>query len=77
MATTVDSPTDNNNVATDASAVTERATKAKATIDKHESILFKIKLQDAAGKRVPVYEVANKTIGFLCGNRGLLFYLLA
>lgn len=74
MATTVDSPTDNNNLATDASPVAQRATKAKATIDKHESILFKIKLQDATGKHVPVYEVANKTIGFLCGNRSLLFF---
>ncbi|KAF9142207.1 Neurexin 1, isoform A [Linnemannia schmuckeri] len=66
MATTVDSPTDNNNLATDAAPVAERATRAKATIDKHESILFKIKLQDATGKHVPVYEVASKTIGFLC-----------
>ncbi|KAF9901748.1 hypothetical protein BX616_002170 [Lobosporangium transversale] len=45
---------------------TERTIKAKATIDKHQSILFRIKLQDAAGKHVPVFEVANKTIGFLC-----------
>ncbi|KAG0276172.1 hypothetical protein BGZ95_007878 [Linnemannia exigua] len=65
MATTVDSHTDNN-VAADAAPVAARATKAKATINKHESILFKIKLQDASGKHVPVYEVANKTIGFLC-----------
>ncbi|KAG0362372.1 hypothetical protein BGZ54_008651 [Gamsiella multidivaricata] len=42
------------------------ATRAKATIDKQKSILFRIKLQDAAGKHVPVYEVANKTIGFFC-----------
>lgn len=76
MATTVDSSTDNNNLATDASPVAERATRAKATIDKHESILFKIKLQDATGKHVPVYEVANKTIGFLCGNHGLPFFFL-
>ncbi|KAF9382518.1 Nucleoredoxin-like protein 2 [Podila verticillata] len=39
---------------------------AKATIDKQGSILFRIKLQDAKGKHVPVYEVANKTVGFLC-----------
>ncbi|KAG0216488.1 ribonuclease T2-like [Mortierella sp. GBA30] len=43
-----------------------RARQAKATIDKHQSILFRIKLQDAVGKHVPVYEVANKTIGFFC-----------
>ncbi|KAI1321157.1 Nucleoredoxin-like protein 2 [Mortierella claussenii] len=58
MATAIDSA---------ASAQTAaRATQAKATIDKHQSILFRIKLQDATGKRVPVYEVANKTIGFFC-----------
>lgn len=41
---------------------------AKATIDKQGSILFRIKLQDAKGKHVPVYEVANKTVGFLCST---------
>jgi hypothetical protein len=41
---------------------------AKATINKQESILFRIKLQDANGKYLPVYEVANKTIGFLCST---------
>ncbi|KAF9116527.1 hypothetical protein BGX27_001821 [Mortierella sp. AM989] len=44
-----------------------RPVRAKATIDKNQSILFRIKLQDATGKHVPVYEVADKTIGFLCG----------
>ena len=45
-----------------------RASKAKATINKHESILFKIKLEDATHKKVPVYEVANKMIGFFCSR---------
>ncbi|KAF9347574.1 Nucleoredoxin-like protein 2 [Mortierella sp. AD094] len=45
---------------------TARIARAKATVDKKQSILFRIKLQDAAGKHVPVYEVANKLIGFLC-----------
>ncbi|KAG0269774.1 Neurexin 1, isoform A [Actinomortierella ambigua] len=47
--------------------VEERRKRAKATIDKSESILFRIKLQDAQGNKVPVYELADKTIGFLCG----------
>ncbi|KAG0291978.1 Nucleoredoxin-like protein 2 [Dissophora globulifera] len=56
------------NVVQDPQAVAERAAKAKATVEKHNSILFKIKLQDAKGNHVPVYEVANKTIGFFCGT---------
>ncbi|KAF9578147.1 hypothetical protein BGW38_006207 [Lunasporangiospora selenospora] len=49
--------------ATAAPTATESAIRAKATIDKRSSILFKIKLQDAQGKHVPVYEVASKMIG--------------
>ncbi|KAG0231017.1 hypothetical protein BGW41_002351 [Actinomortierella wolfii] len=59
-AQTVQATTENSNVE-------ERRRRAKATIDKSESILFRIKLQDAQGNKVPVYELANKTIGFLCG----------
>jgi len=70
MATTSDSttPADTSAAAAPAQA-TQRTVRAKATLDKHESILFKIKLQDATGKHVPVYEVANKTIGFFCSTK--------
>ncbi|KAG0051542.1 Nucleoredoxin-like protein 2 [Gryganskiella cystojenkinii] len=61
-------PVDNPPIATDAGSESKvaREAKAKATIDKHESILFRIKLEDANQKKVPVYEVANKMIGFFC-----------
>ncbi|KAF8923844.1 Neurexin 1, isoform A [Dissophora ornata] len=60
------SPVDSTANTANGEQAANRARQAKATLDKHESILFRIKLQDAQGKHVPVYEVANKTIGFLC-----------
>ncbi|KAF9958926.1 Neurexin 1, isoform A [Mortierella alpina] len=62
MTTAIDSAADL--AATEQTA--QRARQAKATIDKHQSILFRIKLQDAKGNHVPVYQVANKMIGFFC-----------
>lgn len=65
MATAIDSTAD----LAAAEQTVQRARKAKATIDKHQSILFRIKLQDAKGNHVPVYQVANKMIGFFCSKR--------
>ncbi|KAF9990884.1 hypothetical protein BGZ75_008888 [Mortierella antarctica] len=62
MATAIDSTAD----LAAAEQTAHRARQAKATIDKHQSILFRIKLQDAKGNHVPVYQVANKMIGFFC-----------
>ncbi|KAF9409383.1 Nucleoredoxin-like protein 2 [Podila epigama] len=39
---------------------------ARATLNKSESILFRIQLEDANRKHVPVYEVADKIVGFFC-----------
>ncbi|ORX68060.1 hypothetical protein K493DRAFT_318361 [Basidiobolus meristosporus CBS 931.73] len=48
-------------------AETEEAEEKKvapATINKEESILFQIVLEDSQGKKVPVYELADKIVGF-------------
>ncbi|KAK9693536.1 hypothetical protein K7432_013877 [Basidiobolus ranarum] len=37
---------------------------APATRNKEESILFQITLEDSHGKKVPVYELADKIVGF-------------
>ncbi|KAF9191326.1 hypothetical protein BGZ51_007504 [Haplosporangium sp. Z 767] len=63
MATAIDSATDTTAAVQQPAA---RPRVAKATQNKRESILFRIKLQDATGKHVPVYEMANKMIGFFC-----------
>ncbi|KAF9199327.1 Neurexin 1, isoform A [Haplosporangium sp. Z 27] len=55
------------NIPTTLPQTADGTVQARATVDKRQSILFRIKLQDSAGNHVPVYEVANKLIGFFCG----------